>query len=217
MLSQHHLSVCMAFLACLLLIRGQAHGSEAYYLAGKRVLLYKVINWCYDCPGGEADRLCGARATCRSTGGTRVSYDESQQAVSLHLAGGFADLLSIAKPDEPGGLPYLTCAWLSETYFGRGRADEVPWTETSRERILTIRQVDKHHGRGLRGIENDIVVELHGRVGGLLSGRLSLYRPGDSIRSCPEDAREPEFSIVLTIARSTTKEVLARYKMRLRR
>lgn len=200
-------------LSCFLLTNTDALCSETYYIGSDRVLLYKIINWWYDCPPEESTRLCGSTIKCQSTGDTRVEYIESETTLRLHISGGFAGLVSIFKEYEHcAGPSHLKCAWLNMKYFGQGEpvsiTNDVPAISS-----IVITNIDQDHGRLIQGMEKDIVIELEGTVCGLMDGRIALHRGGEFLKECPNisQGRDGNAPIWLIIINSSTKELLARY------
>jgi len=199
-------------LSCFLIINHGAFCSETYYIDNNRVLLYKVINWWYDCLPEESSLLCGSLIKCQSKGNVQVEYNEAEMILSLQIKGGFANLLSIFKQCEQCFGPYLKCTWLNKKFFGRGEAlivsNEVPTMSA-----FIINNIDKKQGRLIRSIEKDIIFELEGVIGGLLNGKIALHQAGNFIKDCSGDLqnRNDSSPISLKIINPHTKEVLAKY------
>ena len=204
---------CIVGLSCLLLFHPDAFCSETYYLENNRVLLYKIINWWYDCLPEESTQLCGSLVKCQSKGDTQVEYNETEMVLKLQIRGGFGRLLSIFKQCEKCyGPSYLKCIWFNKKYFGSGEAVIVT-TDLPTVGDFIFNNIDNIHSRRIKSIEEDIVFELEGKVGGLLNGRIALHHAGNFIRTCPKvSQRNDEFSsTTLKIINSYTEEVLAKY------
>ncbi len=200
------------FLSCIL-INHDAFCSETYYIDNNRVLLYKIINWWYDCLPEESSQLCGSLIKCQSKGNAQVEYNETEMILKLQIKGGFADLLSAFKKCEQCfGPSYLKCTWLNKKYFGSGEAVIVS-NELPAMSAFTIKHIDKKQGRLIRSIEKDIIFELEGVIGGLLNGKIALHQAGHFIKTCPGDtqSRNDSSPISLKIKNFHTKEVLAKY------
>lgn len=200
-------------LSCFLIINHDVFCSETYYIDNNRVLLYKVINWWYDCLPEESNQLCGRCIKWQSKGNAQVEYNETEMILKLQIKGGFADLLSTIKQCElcfdP---PYLKCTWLNKKYFGSGKAVIVS-NELPAMSAFIIHNVDKKQGRLVRSLEKDIIFELEGVIGGLLNGKIALHRTGNFIKTCPgtPESRDDSSPISLKIINAHTKEVLAKY------
>ena len=206
--------VCAIVLACLLFGSYDAFCLETYFLDDQRVLLYKIVNWWYDCLPEESSLLCGSKIKCRSTGDARVDYDEKKMALKLQINGGFADLVSIFKQCERCfGPEYLKCTRLNEKYFGSGEAVAVS-IDMPGASAFHFLKIDRNHARKIQSIEKDIVFELEGSVGGLLNGKIALHQAAETfIKTCPEISQNPEaaFPVFLNIVNADTGEVLAKY------
>ncbi len=201
-------------LSCVLIINHDAFCSETYYIDNNRVLLYKVINWWYDCLPEESSKLCGSLIKCQSKGNAQVEYNETEMILKLQIKGGFADLLSTFKQCEQCfGPSYLKCTWLNKKYFGSGEAVFVVSNELPAMSAFIINNIDKKQGQLIRGIEKDILFEIQGVIGGLLNGKIALHQAGNFIKTCPgaPQSRDDCFPISLKIINSHTKEVLAKY------
>ena len=202
-------------LSCFLLNHDDAFCSEDYYIDGNPILLYKVINWWYDCLPKESKQLCGHLIKCESNGDARVEYIEAEKKLKLKIKGGFADLLSISKPcGQSFGPSYLKCTWLNKKYFGTGEAVDIP-NESPLINDFIIHNVGKYHGRLIYSIEKYMVFELEGVIGGLLNGKIALHQAGNFIKDWPaaDHGRGNGFPVSLKIINSNTKEALANYSV----
>ena len=198
---------------CFLIINHDAYCFEDYYIGNNRVLLYKIINWWYDCLPEESNLLCGRVIKCISKDETQVVYDETKMVLKLKINGGFAGQLSIFKQyGQCLGPSYLKCTWLNKKYFDKGEASIIS-NDLPAISVLIINKVDKNHGRRIQSIEKDIIFELEGTIGGLLSGRIALHHAGNFIKTCSDAShdRGDNLPISLKIINDNTKEILATY------
>lgn len=76
------------------------HADEEYYINGNPVLLYKTINWWYDCRPEDSNQLCGRVIQCKNNGNVRIEYNDVEMKLKLTVEKGFADLLGIFKSCE---------------------------------------------------------------------------------------------------------------------
>lgn len=207
---------CLVFGACLALLPGHAAtapGSETCTIDGNQVLLYKIINFWYDCLPEETGQICGTRLHCQSRGEARVGYTPGEKLLEIRVETGFMRLLAVAgKPGAGAGPGTLNCVMLNRAYFGRGTPAAL---SESPEETLTFRfyDLDRAHYRKLKRIEKDIAVEVEGPVSGLLDGRIALVKRDGLLKHCPGLAlpggASPSVSVRLVIAK--TREVLAVY------
>ncbi|WP_027362442.1 hypothetical protein [Desulfospira joergensenii] len=207
------LPLYIIIISCCLIIDHAGHCSETYHIGNNRVLLYKIINWWYDCLPEESNALCGLTVKCRSRDDTQVVYNETEMILRLQIDGGFAGQFSIFKQCEPClGPSHLKCTWLNKKYFGKGEAAIIS-NDFQAIRIFTIKNIDKYHGQIIQNLEKDIEFELEGSIGGLLNGRVALHRAGDFIKTCstPSHGLGDSLPISLKIINSNTKEILATY------
>ncbi len=152
--------------------------SEDYYIDNSRVLLYKLINWWYDCTPEETHLLCGRPVKYQNRENAHVEYHEAENTLKLKVKGGFADLLSILKPCEKCfGPSYLRCTWMNRDYFGNGRPAIVS-RELSTITEFIFYDFRKQQAQKIQGIEKDILFVLEGMIGGLLNGKIALHRAG---------------------------------------
>ena len=206
-----YLFSCILLFSCLFLNHANAFCTESYYIENNRVLLYKIINWWYDCLPEESNQLCGRIIKCVSEGDTQVEYNEKKMTLKLQIHGGFAGLLSIFKQCEQYfGPSYLKCTGLNKKYFGNGEAVIV--TNKLPANFLFM-NIDNSHSQLIKSLEEDIVFELKGEICGLLNGRIALHHVGNFLRTCPKGFKQNEknFPTTLRIIDSQTKEELAKY------
>ena len=206
---------CILVFSCLFFIHPDALGSETYYIENNRVLLYKIINWWYDCLPEESNRLCGSPVRYMNTGNARVDYDEPEMKLKLHIHGGFGELLSIFKQcKDCYGPSYLKCIWLNREYFGHGEGKAIRY-EIPAISHFAFNHVDMSHFRRMKRIEENIVFKLEGTIGGLLNGRISLHHAGTFIQSCAEvfEGKGESLTTTIKIINSGTEEILAKYSV----
>ncbi|GAB6145977.1 hypothetical protein JCM12294_34170 [Desulfocicer niacini] len=204
-------------ISCALTINHTAHCTEIYYISNNRVLLYKIINWWYDCLPEESNLICGSIIKCKSKGDTQVVYDETEMKLKLQINGGFAEQVSIFKQCEQcEGPSYLKCTWLNKKYFGNGEAAIIS-NNLSAINAFILNNIDTRHGRAVQSIEKDIEFELEGSIGGLLNGRIALHQSGKFIKTCSAAylGLSDNFPVSLKIINSKTKEVLAIYSSKM--
>jgi hypothetical protein len=200
-------------LSCDHVLGYYVHYPVTFYIDNNSVLLYKVINWWYDCLPEESDQLCGRLLKYQIMDHAKVEYNEAEMILKLGIKGGFTDQLIIFKQCEGCiGPSYLKCTRLNKKYFGNGVAINIS-KDFSTESTLRIKNVDKKHGQLIMSLEHDIVFESEGAIGGLLNGKIALHQAGTFLRNCPEvsDDRSKNFPITFKIINSHTKEVLAEY------
>ena len=73
------------------------HYPETFYIDKNSVLLYKVINWWYDCLPEDSDQLCGRLLKYQILDNAKVEYNEAEMILKLGIKGGFTGQLSIFK------------------------------------------------------------------------------------------------------------------------
>ena len=191
------------------MVHQKACCAEKYYIDNQRVLLYKVINWWYDCLPEESTQLCGSRIKYENRGNARILYDASEKELTLGVDGGFADLLAFFSQCRGcRGPSHFQCTWLNRKYFGQGRAKKF-----GRQRTFTVEIADENQLRILRSMQHHLVFVVEGIIGGLMNGQIALHQGGDQLKTCPEPEQSDEpYSIRLTLFNSKTNEVLATYQ-----
>lgn len=200
-------------LLCFHIADHDAFCSETYYMNNNRVLLYKIINWWYNCLPEEESELCGSLIKCENKDNAQVQYYEAEMILKLKINNGLADLLSVFKQcKQCFGPSYLKCTWLNKKYFGSGEAAIVS-NDLQTISAFIINNIDENHGRRIQSIEKNIIFEIEGTIGGLVSGQIALHQVGNFIKTCPESShgRDDSLPISLKIINSNTKEVLATY------
>lgn len=200
---------------CLLLSPNPVAGTEAYCIDGSPVLLYKIINWWYDCPPEDSHRFCGSRISCTGQGDVRVTWDRTTRTLRLAPAVGFADLLAAAPPGRAGTRAAAwTCTFINRKYFGDARTAALTGTDAFAGPLVFC-PVTARAARNLQMIADDLQLVVEGTITGLQNGRIALHRCGGRLRACPETPAGSFSSppISLTITNARTHEFLARYAL----
>jgi len=184
--------------------------AEAYYINNNHVLLYKIINWWYDCLAEESELLCESTIKCRVQDDIRIKYNVAEMKLAIGIPGGFAHQLSLLGPLSNSY--ELACTSLNRTYFSKSEAKNISGGLPILG-ALVIHRVGKTQGLQIQRMEKDIVFELDGIISGLVNGKIALNHKGSFIKTCPDAARTgaPGFPVHLRIMNSNTKEVLATY------
>jgi hypothetical protein len=201
-------------LLCIHVFPCDAFYAETYRIENSRVLLYKIINWWYDCLPDECDLFCGKIVECDNRGNAEIQYDASDMTLRLRVRGGFAELFSVFKTcKDCYGPAFLECRQSNRKYFGSGKAaginiDFQGFTEFIFNGIRSARL------QSLKEIKEEITFILYGKVGGLVGGKVALHQVGRFQRSCPENPknRKTPFPISFKIVNIRTDEVLAIYE-----
>ncbi len=205
-----HLSNIVAVMVILFMVRQIAYCEEYYHIDNQRVLLYKVINWWYDCLPEESTQLCGSRIKYENRGNTRILHDDSGKKLTLGIDGGFAELLVLFKQCHGcRGPSHFVCTWLNRKYFGKGRAKMF-----GRHQSFIFENVDRSQARAIRSVQHNLVFVVEGVIGGLMNGQVALHQGGDLLKTCPTQDLSPDepFPIRIMIFNSKTKEMLATYR-----
>ena len=187
------------------------YNSENYYINNQNVLLlYKIINWWYDCLPKDNNLLCGKTIKCTNSGNAVVEYIQSNSALKISVQKEIGDQLSIFKTcGDCLGLSSLHGKWLNKKYFGKGSMEVV----TSLNQFSFL-HIDKNQARILKDIEKDIVFVIEGYIRGLTSnGKIALIDTNAIFKKCPDNTNEKSsvFSINVTIKINSTDEVIAHY------
>lgn len=184
--------------------------SEIYCIDNQGVLLYKIMNWWYDCQPKDNYLLCGKAITYTNLGNARIEYTQSKLVLKISIQKGLADQLSIFKNcDGCLGPSYLRCIWQNEKYLGKGKA--VPMKNLNQFIFLHI---DKIQARILKDIEKEILFVVEGNIMGLMNdGKIALHNTGDILKRCPNDTdgKGGIFPITVKIKNARTDEIIARY------
>lgn len=185
--------------------------SEKYYIDNQDAfLLFKVINWWYDCLPEDNYFLCGKNIKCTNIGNACIEYTQSTSTLKISTQKGLADLFSIFKTcDDCFGISSLHGTWLNKKYFGKGSMELI----TSLNQFTFI-HIDKNQARILKAFEKDIVFVIEGYIRGLTSdGRVALNAAKANFKKCPDDTdgKNGVFPINVRIKINSTDEVIAHY------
>ena len=187
------------------------YNSEKYYINNQNILLlYKIINWWYDCLPEDNYLLCGKTIKCINFGNACVEYTQSNSALKISIQKGLADQFSIFKTcGDCFGLSYLHGTWLNKKYFGKGSMEVV--TNLNQFSFLNI---NKNQARILKDMEKDIVFVIEGYIRGLTSdGKIALSETNAIFKKCPDDTNNKRavFPINVIMKNNSTDEVIAQY------
>lgn len=206
-LSYFHLSFGLAYCFDIYFIDNL---SEKYYIENQNVLLYKIINWWYDCQPDENFLLCGEKIKCKNIGNAFIEYTQSKSVVKISIREGFADQLSIFKTcDGCSGPSYLRCIWHNKKYLGKGDAASI----IDLNQFIFV-HIDKIQANILKDIEKDIVVVVEGHILGLTNnGEIALHNTGAILKKCLNNTNRKDgiFPITVTIKNNSTDEIIAQY------
>lgn len=207
MLKKHFLFPA-SVLVFIFIFNSGALYAETYYINNSRVLLYKLINWWYDCLPDESDALCGSLVKYERRSHVIVEYDKNTKNLILKTEGGFAAQLSV---------PNLKCTWLDKTYFGGSKLSDITTQQFSAGEV-TVKNIDVHQYRRIQNILQYLMFELEGKIVGLLNGQIALHRTSPLIKTCPVSLKGPEKNseISFRIINVLTKEVIAIYSTALK-
>ncbi len=189
--------------------------SEAYYIDGNRVLLYKIINWWNDCLPGDSDLLCGSSLTYNNKEEIQLQYDMSGGELTLKLGGSFPELLSMFKVCDQCSAPTLFQPILiNKDYLGESKPQYVD-EKNFASGNLSITGMDEKHIYLLQRIKKDLSLEIEGPIGGLLlsDGRIALHQSGDFLRSCSKQSggQNNGAGVMFRIKDARTDEVIVEY------
>jgi hypothetical protein len=185
--------------------------SEKYYIDDQHVfLLYKIINWWYDCQPKDDYLLCGKTIKCTNLGNACIKYTQSKSTLKISIQKGLADQLSIFKTcNQCFGPSYLRCIWKNEKYLGKGTA-----APTKNLNQFVFLHVNKTQAGILKNIEKKIVFVVQGNIRGLINdGKIALHNTGTILKRCPDDADDKAgiFPITVKIKNTSTNEMIAQY------
>lgn len=209
----HRLIALIVIFVNAVVIPGYAECSEEYYINGNPVLLYKTINFWYDCRPEDSSQLCGSVIQCKNKGNVRIQYNDVEMELKLTVEKGFADLLGIFKScKDCFGPSYLKSTRLNKTYFGSGNA-VIPTDKNPAIDSYIFNSMDKAHALRIQSIKDFLGLELEGVVCGLMNGKIALHHAGEWLKDCPlESERHWEnYPITIKIVNFKTKEILAEY------
>ena len=185
--------------------------SEKYYIDNQNVfLLYKIINWWYDCQPNDNYVFCGKIIKYTNLGNACIEYTPSKSTLKIYIQKGLADQLSIFKTcNGCFGPSYLRCIWQNKKYLGKGKA--VP---TKNLNQFTFLHIDKIQARILKDIEKEIVFVVEGKIAGLMNdGKIALHNTGAILKRCPSEPDEKSGSFPITVKMKNTNsdEIIAQY------
>jgi len=202
-------------LLCIHIFSFDAFCEETYRIDNNRVLLYKIINWWYDCLPDECDLFCGKTVECDNRGNAEIEYSAADMTLKLKVKGGFADLFSIFKAcKDCYGPSYLECRQLNRKYFGNGKAVGIHAGFRGFNEFV-FNAISSSQAQSVRNIKDDIKFVLKGRIGGLVGGKVALHQAGQFQKACPKDPKNQKaaFPITLKIVNAQTDEILAIYSI----
>ena len=206
----------MAFtivMVCLSTTSNYAACSEEYYINNDKVLLYKIINWWYDCLPEESRQICGNLIICQAKGNIQIEYDAVEMKLRLNTKESFADLISIFKECEQcWGPSYFELTWINKEYFGNG----LFITSTDKYSALNsyiFAHVKRINAQRIQSIVDVIGLELEGTICGLMNGKIALHYSGKLLKTCQvdKDKQDEHFPITLKIVNFQTEEILAKF------
>lgn len=190
-------------------------GTEAYYINGNRVLLYKVINWWYDCLPQESFDLCGYPIVYRNDGNVRVQYHLPTKELILTVTNGFAQMISLFNSEgQKKASRLINCIQLNERTFGEIK------TEAFGGRFdisgqLVMQGIEKETAALFCQMEDGLRFEIKGRIAGLMNGRIALHPDGEFIKSCYGPLQNPgeKVSVNLLVHNADADELLASFSL----
>lgn len=207
---KYRFSLFIFILSCIFFNINLANAYENYYIDNQKTLLYKAINWWYDCLQTEQTYFCGKPIKYNRLGNINAVYDESGRVLSLQVKGGFADLLSILKScDECSGPSHLKCVEQNRKYLGDGRAADVDDLN-----LFVFHGIEKKYALHLKEMEKHLLFVVEGRIAGLMSsGKIALHQGVTLLRKCAGilDDEDEEYSILVKIVNNETSEIIIRY------
>ncbi|WP_128995036.1 hypothetical protein [Candidatus Marinarcus aquaticus] len=184
----------------------ELYESDLYYLDKNEVLLYKILNWWGIESHEESTEFCFNSIKVRSNKTLQVSYDTQLKTLKIDSKKKFAHLLSVFENKHV----YLKNEYINSNYFQKVKAENIQKINTMHLKNVTVNEYEK-----IKKNQKNLAFELEGKVAGLLSGsgKLSLHRNGDFLRSCPHKEKET-FDIVFKLLNIKTKEVVAQYLLK---
>ncbi len=213
MLTKRFLYIALIILCINSYADNTAFCSETYFIDGRRVLLYKIINWWYDCLPEESSLLCRRPIKCKNRGNALIEYNEADRVLNLNIKDGFAELLSISRQSNNyDGPTHLQCKGLNRKYFGLDVRAVVP-KDFRTTNSLIFHNVNEKEAQKFFHFKNDIVFVLEGVIFGLLNGKIALHPSGNFLINCPKAPliRNDHHSITLKLIDSNLNEVFATY------
>lgn len=185
--------------------------SEKYYIDDQHVfLLYKIINWWYDCQPEDNYLLCGKTIKCTNLGNACVEYTQSKSVLMVTIQKGLADQLSIFKTcNQCFGPSNLRCIWQNKKYLGKGKA-----ASTKNLNQFIFLHINEIQARFIKDIEKEIVFIVQGNIQGLMNdGKIALHNTGTIFKRCSNDTDDKGgiSPISVKIKNSGTDEIIAQY------
>lgn len=188
-------------------------GAESYYINNNRVLLYKVINWWYDCLPEVSEQLCGQILTYRDPGSMKVAYDEDNRVVKLIVPNRFTDIVSLfgGHSRQKEGRSF-TCTFRQKEIFGPGQSMDVTDVFIS-DGAFVFKGIASVQAQKIQEIRDAMVFEVTGSIRGLMDGKIALSPGGDFIRSCPADSLQKIafLPVTMKVYHAGTNEILLIY------
>lgn len=179
------LATCLFYVLSTLVvccISQVAEAQDSYYLEDQRVLLYKIINWSYDAPTDELQKLCGDAVLCQSEGSVQLHYHDDQKNITIHPPDGFGTLLAIA-PEEKKyrafGDIYPLDVFANTTVLLTHSE-----TPSSSSWSILIENVTGDGTRYLESLKAELVFQIHGKISGWRSGKVALTPSEENFHTC---------------------------------
>ncbi len=180
--------------------------SESFYINEDPVLLYKVINWWYDCPQKDSELLCGNRIKYQNIGNARAAYNDKKNILSLKIHGGISDQLSLFGKNSS----LLKCTWISSKYLKGGMALDIN-KEGSDLKTFIIKNINKNQAHTIQASINNIALSIEGVIYGLMDGKIALQSGANVIKHCSGNTRQQQPSVIVTIFNLDTNEPIIKY------
>ncbi len=203
------LAVLLILFLCLSLSQ-KAFSREAYFIDGQKVLLYKVINWWYDCLPQERHLMCQKIIRYESSGNARLEYDMGQRKLTIFITTGFPDRMSLFNPDrQKEETPKFKCLRLDNGVFGPARAKDIP--NQPGPFTMVFLRVAPNRASELKNMEMDLTFVVEGTIKGLANGKIALHRHGPLIKACPANPQSKSDPVSGLIINARTNQVIAEY------
>ncbi len=181
----------------------ELYKSDIYYLENNEVLLYKILNWWSTKAHENSTEFCFNSIKVRSNKALNLKYDKKSKILEIDSKEKFADLISVFENKNS----YLKNEYINKNYFKNLKAKSIQEINTISLKNISFSEYEK-----IKKIQNNLAFELEGKIAGLLafSGKISFYRSGEFLRSCPQKTDE-KFDIIFKILNIKTKEILVKY------
>ena len=163
-----------------------AKASEAYFLGGQQVLLYKIINWWYFASDPGSSQLCGESIAYRSSGTAEINLSKNSSAIEISFYRECAPLLAMvgthgADPEKTS----VDAIWVNEDYFTSQKAtltiEELAHTNNC---SIAVDNVQYEQQDNLQGYQSFLTLSVTGTVQGLMDGKIALDSSGDISEKC---------------------------------